>query len=103
MVVYCFISCIKAYLSAVFFKHKYNILEHPRGGKLFSRGGKCPPPKINPACAEYKLSVLHGGSILASICLPNLVPLGDYFWQWEPILAAKIGPGGPILGDLILV
>ena len=50
MVVYCFISCIKAYLSAVFFKHKYNILEHPRGGKLFSKGGKCPPapPKINP-------------------------------------------------------
>ena len=49
MVVYCFISCIKAYLSAVFFKHKYNILEHPRGGKCLPR-----PPKINPVCSRLE-------------------------------------------------
>ena len=30
-------------------------------------------------CAEYKLSVLFGGPILASTCLPNLVLLGGLF------------------------
>ena len=50
------------------------------------------------ACAGYKLSVLLGGPILASICLPNLVPLGGLFLaRWGPLLAAKIGPGDRFL------
>ena len=52
-------------------------------------------------CAGYKLSVLHEGLILASTCLPILVPLGNYFWQGEPLLAVKIGPSGLILAAKI--
>ena len=53
------------------------------------------------ALGSYKLLVLLGGLILASVCLPNLVPQGDHYWQGGPILAAKIGLGGLILAAKI--
>ena len=55
------------------------------------------------AWAGYKLSVLLGGPILASICLfaKFVPPRGTIFGKGGPILAAKTGPGGPILADKI--
>ena len=54
------------------------------------------------ARSGYKLSVLLGGPILASICLPqNGPPWGTIFGKGGPILAAKTGPRGPILAAKI--
>ena len=48
-----------------------------------------------------KLSVLLGGPILASIYVAMFAKFGPpreiIFGKWGPILAAKIGPGEPLL------
>ena len=39
---------------------------------------------------------------MADNFLPKLVPLGDQNWQGGTILAAKIGPAGPILAAKVV-
>ena len=56
------------------------------------------------ALGSYKLSVLHGGPILASIAIAirllNLISR-TIFGKRGPLLVADIGPGGPILAAKI--
>ena len=53
---------------------------------------------------SYKLSVLHGGPILASTASYMFAKFdltwGTIFGKGGPLLAADIGPGGPIFGGI---